>query len=66
MFNTLAAKLAIVHLALRERELALGELERAAEDRDPWIVFLAADAALAGLHGEPSFDRLLARVHGRR
>ena len=55
-------QLAVVGLALGEREVALGELERAAEGRDPWIVLLAADAALAALHGEPRFDRLVARV----
>jgi DNA-binding winged helix-turn-helix (wHTH) protein/tetratricopeptide (TPR) repeat protein len=57
--------LAILRLALGEREKAQDELERAAADRDPWIVFLEADAALLELHGEPRFDRLVARVHGR-
>ena len=57
--------MAAVHLALGERDVALGELEGAAESRDPWIVLLAADDALAALHGEPRFDRLVARVHAR-
>ena len=57
--------LAILRLALGERAEALDELERAAADRDPWIVFLKADAALRELHGEPRFDDLRARVHGR-
>jgi hypothetical protein len=39
--------------------------ERAAEDRDPWIVFLGADGALAALRGEERFDRLVDRIHGR-
>jgi len=58
--------LAVARLALGERDTALDALERAAEERDPWIVFLGADAALAALQGEPRFDRLVARVHGRR
>jgi tetratricopeptide (TPR) repeat protein len=56
---------AVVRLALGERERALDELERAAEARDPWIVFLDADDALGELHGEARFDRLVDRVHGR-
>ena len=55
----------LTHWALGERERALGELERAAEGRDPWVVFLGSDEALAALKGEPRFDRLVARVHGR-
>jgi Flp pilus assembly protein TadD len=57
--------LAILRLALGERAEALDELERAAADRDPWVVFLEADAALRELHGEPRFDGLVARIHGR-
>ena len=38
---------------------------RAAADRDPWIVFLWADDALADLHGDPRFEKLVARVGGR-
>ena len=56
---------AVVRLALGQRERALDELERAAEARDPWIVFLDADDALGELHGEARFDRLVDRVHGR-
>jgi serine/threonine-protein kinase len=57
--------LAVVRFALGERERALGELERAAEERDPWIVFLDSDDALAELRGEARFDRLVDRVRGR-
>jgi SpoVK/Ycf46/Vps4 family AAA+-type ATPase len=56
---------AVVRLALGEREAALDKLEEAAEARDPWIVFLDADEALAGLRGEVRFDRLVDRVRGR-
>jgi hypothetical protein len=57
--------LAVVRLALGEREAALDDLETAAEGRDPWVVFLDADAALDPLRGEPRFERLVARVHHR-
>ncbi len=56
---------AVLSLGLGERARALDELEQAAEERDPWIVFLRADTALLELHGEPRFDALVARVHGR-
>jgi DNA-binding winged helix-turn-helix (wHTH) protein/tetratricopeptide (TPR) repeat protein len=56
---------AVVRLAMGQREAALGELEQAAEDRDPWIVFLGADGALAALRGEERFDRLVERIRGR-
>jgi DNA-binding winged helix-turn-helix (wHTH) protein/tetratricopeptide (TPR) repeat protein len=56
---------AAVRLALGERERALDDLERAAEERDPWIVFLHADDAFGKLHGETRFDRLVDRVRGR-
>jgi DNA-binding winged helix-turn-helix (wHTH) protein/tetratricopeptide (TPR) repeat protein len=57
--------LAVVRLALGEREAALDDLEGAATERDPWVVFLKADSALAELRGEPRFDTLTARVHER-
>jgi DNA-binding winged helix-turn-helix (wHTH) protein/tetratricopeptide (TPR) repeat protein len=56
---------AVVRLALGEREAAIDELERAAEARDPWIVFLDADDGLDELRGEARFDHLVDRVHGR-
>ncbi len=57
--------LASLRLALGERTAALDELERAAADLDPWIVFLDADAALLELHGDPRFERLVERIRGR-
>jgi DNA-binding winged helix-turn-helix (wHTH) protein/tetratricopeptide (TPR) repeat protein len=57
--------LGVVRLALGEPEAALDGLERAGEERDPWIVFVKADSALAGLHGERRFESLAARVHRR-
>jgi len=58
-------QLAVLRLALGERTAALDELERAAADRDPWIVFLDADAALLELHWDPRFDSLVERIRGR-
>jgi adenylate cyclase len=58
-------QLAVVRLALGEREAALDDLEQAAGERDPWVVFLRADGALSELHGESRFDDLVARVHER-
>ena len=54
---------AAVLLALGERDAALAQLESAAAARDPWIVFLGVDPALAGLRGEARHDALLARIH---
>jgi tetratricopeptide (TPR) repeat protein len=57
--------LAVIRLALGEREEALDGLERAAEERDPWIVFLDSDDALAELRSEARFGRLVDQVRGR-
>ena len=53
---------ALALVALGERERSLAALERAAEARDPWLVFLKADPALRGLRGEPRYESLVARV----
>jgi DNA-binding winged helix-turn-helix (wHTH) protein/tetratricopeptide (TPR) repeat protein len=54
-----------VRLALGERSAALDLLASAAERRDPWVVVLAVDPFLRPLRGEPAFDALVRRVHGR-
>lgn len=51
-----------VLLALGQREDALGKLEQAAEDRDPWVTLVGADHALSALGGEPRFAALAQRV----
>jgi DNA-binding winged helix-turn-helix (wHTH) protein/tetratricopeptide (TPR) repeat protein len=54
-----------ISLALGDRARALSDLERAAEDQDPWLVWLAADPMLAGLHGDPRVEAVRRRVFGR-
>jgi DNA-binding winged helix-turn-helix (wHTH) protein/Flp pilus assembly protein TadD len=58
-------QLALLRLALGERAVALDDLDNAAADRDPWIVFLRDDSAFVELRGEARFHRLLERVGGR-
>jgi tetratricopeptide (TPR) repeat protein len=55
-------RFALVHAGLRDREAALGALERAVEARSRFAVFLGVWPAFAGLRGDPRFDRLLERV----
>ena len=54
--------LAKVHLGLGEVEEAVGWLERAYEERDPNLVYLAADPQLAALHLDPRYRDLLRRL----
>jgi DNA-binding winged helix-turn-helix (wHTH) protein/Flp pilus assembly protein TadD len=51
-------------VALGEEEAALKQLERAAEARDPWIVWMKVDPMLAPLRAHPRFAAVLARVFG--
>lgn len=53
-----------VSLALGDRERALADLERAREEQDPWLVWLAADPMLDGLRGEERFEAVRRRVFG--
>jgi tetratricopeptide (TPR) repeat protein len=57
-------QLAEVFLALGARERALDELDRAAEARDPFVVMIGTDDALAALRGDARFEALRARVGG--
>lgn len=54
--------IALVRLALGERNAALAELERALTEHDPLLIYLMSYPEFAALQGDPSFDRLLARV----
>lgn len=55
---------ATVHLALGEKEQALGCLEEACEARDPWSILLRVDPVLEPLRGEPRLRALVERVFG--
>lgn len=53
-----------ISLALGDRERALSDLERAREEQDPWLVWLAADPMLEELHRHPRFEAVRRRVFG--
>jgi serine/threonine-protein kinase len=55
-----------ISLAMGDRERALADLERAREEQDPWLVWLAADPPLAALHGDPRFEAVRREVFGER
>jgi DNA-binding winged helix-turn-helix (wHTH) protein/tetratricopeptide (TPR) repeat protein len=48
--------------ALGEEDVALDQLEQAAEDRDPWVTVIGVDPALDSLRGESRFERLASRI----
>ncbi|MDT5158023.1 MAG: eukaryotic-like serine/threonine-protein kinase [Acidobacteriota bacterium] len=54
--------LAIIYAGLGERERALDELERAADERYNWLVFLKVEPLFESLHSEPRFNALVRRV----
>jgi DNA-binding winged helix-turn-helix (wHTH) protein/tetratricopeptide (TPR) repeat protein len=56
---------ATVHVALGRTARALDALERAGEERDPWLVWLKVDPMLEPLRDHPRMRRLLARVFRR-
>lgn len=53
---------AIVHAGLGEKELALEYLEKAADERFNWLVFLNVEPQLDGLRKEPRFEALVKRI----
>ncbi len=52
-------QLAYIQIALGEREAALQQLERAAEERDSDLLWLAVDPRVDPLRQEPRFQSLL-------
>ena len=56
---------ATVHVALGRSARALDLLERAGEERDPWLVWLKVDPMLEPVRKHPRLRRLLARVFRR-
>ncbi len=51
------------YLGLGERDLAITWLERAYQDHDPWMVYVASYPTFDPLHSEPRFQALLRRMH---
>jgi Flp pilus assembly protein TadD len=58
----LAVGVATVYMGLGKREETLTWLERAAELRAGWMLYLAIDPTFKPLHGEPRFQALLRRI----
>jgi serine/threonine-protein kinase len=56
---------ATVQLALGRTARALDALERAGEERDPWLVWLKVDPMVEPVRDHPRMRRLLARVFRR-
>jgi predicted Zn-dependent protease len=56
---------ATVQVALGRTARALDLLERAGEERDPWLVWLKVDPMLESLRTDPRLRRLLSRVMRR-
>ena len=54
--------LAVIYAGLGAREQALSNLEKAAEERFNWVVFIKVEPLFAGLHSEPRFAALVRRV----
>jgi TolB-like protein/Flp pilus assembly protein TadD len=62
--HTSAYQRATVHVALDEVDRALGCLERAGEERDPWMVWIKVDPMLSPLRRHPRFRALQKKVAG--
>ena len=54
---------ALIHAALGEKQEALARLEKAYEDRDSWMDYLAIDPRLDSLRSDPRFGDLLRRMN---
>jgi TolB-like protein/Tfp pilus assembly protein PilF len=53
---------AVVHAALGERDLAFQWLDKAYEDRHPWLVMLKVTPKVDSLRSDPRFAALLERI----
>jgi DNA-binding winged helix-turn-helix (wHTH) protein/tetratricopeptide (TPR) repeat protein len=56
---------ATVLAALGDRDEAIGELKRAAEAREPWVVWVRVDPMLDALRGDGRFEATVSKVFGR-
>ena len=57
-----AYHVAVIHIALGETERGLDWLERALQERSPWIGYLAIDPRVDPVRATARFDRLLKQV----
>jgi hypothetical protein len=56
----------LVHLGRGETSRALDWLEKAWDERDPWLAFLKIDPAFDVVRAEPRFVDLAERIEARR
>lgn len=54
--------IALLNTALGDKDAALRDLEKAYEQRDNNLIFLAVDPGLRGLRGDSRYARLLERI----
>jgi TolB-like protein/Flp pilus assembly protein TadD len=54
--------IAVVHAALGDKDLAFAWLEKAYEDRHPWLVMLRVTPKVDNLRSDPRFEQLCLRV----
>ena len=52
----------LIHESLGNLDEAFTWLERAYEERSPWLVYLSREHRLRHLRGNPRFDALVARI----
>jgi serine/threonine-protein kinase len=57
-----AYHVALIHIALGDAETGLDWLERARQERSPWIGYLRVDPRLDPVRSHPRFERLLRNV----
>ena len=57
-----AYHIAMAYVGLGDHESALEWLDRAVDERDPWVTELRVQTAFAPLHGDPRFHALLRRL----
>ena len=54
--------LAVIYTGLDAREQALDQLEKAADERFNWLVFLQVESLFESLHSDPRFAALTWRI----
>jgi TolB-like protein/DNA-binding winged helix-turn-helix (wHTH) protein len=55
-------ELALLYTGLGDRDRALDHLERAYQERDPWLSIIRVQPQFASLNSEPRFQQLLQRI----